>query len=191
MVVKGVKRDKIVYLNTAQDSRSALLDRAMREHGSGIRQFIQARLVAQEDQEDVFQEVFLRLARSEGLEEKLSEESGCSRSFLLQIASNLIVDRFRRAKKAYEKMHFQYDEDTVYSDFPSPEMVTATGQQLQVMMQTLKKMPDKHRQALVLNRFKQMNYSQVAQHMGISEATVHRYISSALIRLRRAIEGAE
>lgn len=182
------KGRNIYYLKDHPETREALLERTFHEHGIALRRFLKARLVKEEDREDVLQDLFLRLARVEGLAQRLAEQSGSTRAYLFSIVSNLIVDRQRKAASRREDQHLAYEEEFASTDHPTPEMVVATEQQLDRMMGALKSMPEKCRQAFVLNRFKYKSYPEVAEEMGISVASVQRYIATALASLREGMK---
>ena len=183
----GSEQQKVVYLTDRPESREVLLARTFEEHKTALRRFLKARLAREEDREDILQELFLRLARVDNLSERLSERLGNTRSYLFSIATNLVVDRYRKAAQEREEQHDSFDESLPHTELPSPEMVTATQQQLDRMLTLLRSMPAKQRKAFVLNRFKHRSYPEVARDMGVSVASVQRYISAALVRLRQGM----
>lgn len=181
------KKHNVVYLARSSRARDRLLEKTFREHEAALRQFLRLRLIAQQDREDILQELFLRLARVDNLAERLSVHSGNTRSYLFSIVSNLIVDSRRKATSRKQELHSSYDDDLSLTELPTPEMVVATQQQIHAMAVLLRRMPSKFRRAFILNRFKHKSYPEVAKEMGVSVATVQRYIAAALRRLREGM----
>lgn len=161
-----------------------LLESTFQEHAASLRAFLRARLVLEEDREDIMQEVFLKLSRQPELAEKLSSRTGNTLSYLISIATNLIIDRKRREEVRRFGLHESYEDEDLFSEQPTPESAAMSQQQLESMVAVLRKMKPKWREALILNRFEHMSYPEVARCMGVSTTSVERYISGALKLLR-------
>ena len=181
------KHQTVVYLADRKMAPGSIIERAFKEHGTALRRFLQARLALQEDREDLIQELFLKLSGIDNLAERLSEQSGSTRCYLLAIATNLIVDRQRRASARREDQQHSYNDELAPSENFAPEAIAATQQQVDTTVKLLQRMNPKYRRAFVLNRFKYKSYREISQEMGVSETTVERYIASALGILRRGI----
>lgn len=71
---------KVVYIkNRPPDtglSDAAMLEQVFREHQPALRRFLRARLVQEVDQEEIIQDIFVRLAALDNVTEKLSSASG-------------------------------------------------------------------------------------------------------------------
>lgn len=52
---------------------------------------------------------------------------------------------------------------------------------------TIARMPAQRKTVFILSRYEQMSYSQIAEHLNISEKTVEKHISKALETLRSAL----
>ncbi len=175
---------KVIDFSASRKRKGLMLEEVLKKHGSALRSFLRARLVLEDDREDIYQELFLKLTRLGNLEEKLAARSGDTRSYLFSIATNLIIDFKRRAAVRHSEHHESFDEKMITTDYPPPDRVAATTQQLDAMMSLLKKMEPKCREALILNRFEHKSYPEVAREMGVSTTSVERYIASALKILR-------
>ncbi len=55
------------------------------------------------------------------------------------------------------------------------------------MQDVLLKLKPKHRHAFVLSRFKYMSNKDIAETIGVSVSTVEKYISKALLALRKEL----
>src|SRR6266481_10209212 len=123
--------------------------------------------------EDLVQEVFLRI-----LKYRQSYRPGTPfRAWIYQIARNARVDHFRRAPRNVAL---------------NPEMAPAveTGdpaqqqQESELLHRALMELPEEKRELLVLCRFQELPYEEVARLVGCGVATVKVRIHRALMELR-------
>lgn len=183
----GENHNKVIYLASHAGERSVLLEKVFREHGDSLRRFLRMKLVPEADQEDLIQDLFVRLARSENLSERLSDESGNTRYYLFSMLSSMIVDKQRYLLRRKMDQHDTFEDDAVPAQQPTTESRVATQQSIDRALQILKQMNPKCREAFVLNRFKSMSYSEISVEMGVSVSSVERYVSTALSRLRKGL----
>ena len=92
------------YIDGDENSLSILIDR----HQSKIYGYIYSKIADRDLTEDIFQETFFKVIHTLKSKKYYNEE-GKFLSWVLRIASNLIIDKFRNDKKAY----FQRDTDEV------------------------------------------------------------------------------
>lgn len=184
----ALKDKKVVHISDHPERKGALLTRVFEEHGPALRRFLRARLMLEEDREDVVQDLFLRLARADDLAEKLSAQSGSTRSYLFSIATNLIVDMRRKQSVREADSHESYDEETAPASHPTPEMIISAQEQVKQMKQLLSGLKPKPRRAFVLSRYMYKSYPEIAEEMDVSVSTVEKYISAALSALRRGLQ---
>lgn len=188
-------RQKSNVINIDQpraEARRRLLERLFSEHGSALRAFLRVRLDVQADMEDIVQEVFLRLERMEGLQNRVHKESDRDRAFMMTIANNLILDleRSKRVRISYaekEKITVQLEGST---DAASPEAIAATRQELDWLKKEILKLKPSWQRAFVLNRFHHKSYRDIADEMGVSVSQVEKYMMGALKEIRRAAKRA-
>ncbi len=179
---------KVVYLARHKSAKDELLENILQEHGDALRGFLYVRLSHHPDCDDIIQEVFLRLSRMEDLADKLSGDTGNTRSYLFSIATNLIVDRGRYASRRKSGWHDSYNDEATQSQQPGPESQAATEEQMERALSLLKSMDKKYREPFVLNRFKFKSYRKIAAETGLSESTVERHIATALSILRKGLK---
>jgi RNA polymerase sigma-19 factor, ECF subfamily len=161
-----------------------VLERLYREHGSALRAFLWGRVSSQSDAEDIIQEVFSRLARLDGLKEKLAADRSDNRAFIFTAANNYIVDQERRKtlERRYLSTKHDLEHDTVLEI--TPEATAMARQELIMVKQAIANLHPAWRRAFVLSRFDSMSYRQIAEEMNISVKTVEKYITRALAKLR-------
>ncbi len=179
--------NKVVDIATwSRESREQTVDRLMREHGTALRGFLCARIIAQQDVDDVIQEVFLKLTNMEDLKQRVSPQSGSNRAFILTLANNLMVDMERRQATQHHYRNEYQQELGNPIDSISPEARAEAQQQLQQVKQAILDLPPKWRQVFVLSRFEHKSYQQIANMLGVSTKQIEKYMSKALVRVRAA-----
>ncbi|WP_417656262.1 RNA polymerase sigma factor [Pseudidiomarina aestuarii] len=170
-----------------QQASHKLIERLLAEHDIALRRFIRVRLGAQQDCDDVLQEVYVRLSQIDDLPEKLADRLDTARNYLMQIASNLLIDRARRAQVRHAEKHISTDDVETYSTLNAPDRDLHNKRQLQQVEAALAKIKSVHRQAFLLHRVEGLSYREIGDQLGISVSTVEKYISSALLAVRQAL----
>ena len=170
-----------------------LVEKLFSRHAPALRRFLRGRAVSHEQIDDVVQELFTRLMSVERVEERMTEESGSVRSFLLTMANNLIVDRQRRKQVRSAHVAVQREIEGARADERTPERIVAAKLELEEIMAVVLDLPLRWRVAFVLQRFRNMSYRDIALHMGVTVRQVKYYLRRAARRIhkaRRKIEAA-
>ena len=177
---------KVVPLREKEDA-DTLLQRIALEHESALRRFLNARLSGHPDYEDLLQETFLRVARQDDMEEKLSGSLDTVRSYLFSIATNAIRDRHRKVvtRRKYDHLTI-YAPETGGLGFSAEQIVSAQEQLGDIKAAIMKLKPD-CKDAFVLSRFEGLSYREIAERMGISISMVEKHIMNALSQIRRRV----
>ena len=181
------RNNNIVELGSRdRPARRQLVEQLFAQHGRALRVFLRGRSVRLEEIEDVVQEVFTRLMGVQGLEEKMTSETGSNRAYLVRVASGLVSDRRRkrRVRSAYAEAQKAVDSGRV--DERTPERVVAAQLELEAIRAVILNLPLNWRVALLLQRLRDMSYEQIALHMGVSVRQVERYLYRATRRLHKA-----
>ena len=123
--------------------------------------------------EDLVQEVFLRILKYR----QTYRTDTPFRAWMYQIARNARVDLLRRRRP-----------ETNWEPELSPAVLPAdTAQQAQetaLLQRALMSMPEEKREVLVLSRFQDLKYEEIAQLMGCEVGTVKTRVHRALQELR-------
>ncbi len=181
----AVKKSKVTHIaNRSRFQHNQLLEAVIAEHQSSMRRFLRLRLPESADREDVLQELFLKLANMEDLDQRLPCSSNEVRGYLLTMATNLIRDRVRRAIVRQNARTELLERSTEIDDFSTEEKFI-TDRRLAAMQKVLARLKPDYRNAFVLSRFKSLNYQEIAEHMNLPVSTVEKYISRALHALRK------
>ena len=162
------------------------MEKLFARHGPALRLFLRGRAVPHDQIEDLEQDVFTRLMVVSRLEEKMSGSTGSNRSFLLTMANNMIVDRQRKqnVRRAYAATQMRIERERM--DEHSPERIVAAQLELEAIRDVILAMRPHWRMAFVLQRFHNMNYEQIALHMGLTKKQAEHYVLRAFRRIRQA-----
>ena len=129
--------------------------------------------------EDVVQDAFLKLTPA-NIRGDTSEQT---LAYLYRIVRNLAFDLIRR--RQMERRHA--GNDAPYWALPgetvTPEQATVLCDEVRIATQVLASLPDEVRVAVEMHRFGEFKLEEIAGHLGISVATAHRHVRSAMLKI--------
>lgn len=134
---------------------------------------------AQIDQEEIVQEVFVRV----WLKKDAIDPEKDFQSYLFSIAKHLVLDHLKSAvnrKLYFVGEHFQ--QDLLEEDGLEASISEETEEKLQRLINEI---PERRREIFRLSRFERLSYKQIAERLNISENTVDSQIRNALAFLRK------
>lgn len=142
-----------------------------------------------QEAEDLAQEVFLRVFRTR---HKYTPKAKFS-TWLFTIANNLALNalRDRHRRKA---MPLEVRESGAHITAPADNRAPTPNQPMQqqelaeVVRRALDDLNERQRVAVVLNKFEDMGYAEIAEVMGLSTKAVKSLLSRARGRLREALQ---
>lgn len=186
----AMRKANVVDFGRHKETKKQVLERLFREHGSALRAFLRVRMVLannDSDYEDLEQDVFIRLARMDDLEQRLPVDGEANRSFIIKVANNLILDleRQRKVRSDYLECHGQELKDADVIEV-TPEMEAQSECELEQAKGVLMAMRPRWRDAFILHRFGNKTYVEIAGSMGVSTKQIEKYISQAVKCLREA-----
>jgi RNA polymerase sigma-70 factor (ECF subfamily) len=127
--------------------------------------------------EDLVQEVFLRMLKYN------HTYKGRSRFtvWMFQIARNARIDYYHKGKRetSEEKHANEYP-----SNDPSPSARLAFEEEMELVRTALSKLPIEYREVLLLSRFHDMKYADIAETLGCAVGTVKARVHHAIKELR-------
>lgn len=160
---------------TERETLAEWVGREILPHERDLRIWLQRRLVAAADVEDVVQECYCRLAQ-------LSDVSHVTlpRAYLFTMARNLVQRQRKRARVVrIEAMTDTIDEQWA-SDQPSPERIAVARQELGRVQAALATLSDRARRIFLMRKVEGLTQKEIAQTLGISEAVVENEASRSL-----------
>lgn len=140
-------------------------------------------LGSRETAEDIVQEAFLKLASARGWSDGPTQPG----AYLYRIVRNLSLDFLRRKKLENRELTEQVPYWTIPRAEATPEQRALFSDDIRRVSAMLAEMPVETRIAVEMHRFGGCKLEEVAAHLGISVATAHRMIHTALVEIARRI----
>ena len=137
------------------------VERLYDEHAEGIYRFLLALVRHREDARDLVQDVFVRVARSEGVMDGVADH----RAFLFRIARNAAFDRARRI--AVRRRARASAETSPFARSPDPDVRAFRDG----VAAALAELPDAQRSVVYLKLWENMTFERIADICAISTNT--------------------
>lgn len=173
------------YIAGDENSLAILIDR----HQSKIYGYIYSKIADRDLTEDIFQETFFKVIHTLKSKKYYNEE-GKFLSWVLRIASNLIIDKFRNDKKAY----FQRDTDEqlifsrITDNSPNIEKELIKNQVDIDLKNIIEKLPHDQKEVIMMRYYSDMSFKEIADYTGVSVNTTLGRMRYAITNLRKVIE---
>jgi RNA polymerase sigma factor (sigma-70 family) len=133
--------------------------------------------------EDLVQDVFFRMLRYRASYDPAQSFT----AWMYQIARNASVDQAQKRKAEVVGIdEFEDRRMEPVSSAPGPEESAAKGQNLVLLRRALDRLPSDKRELLVLSRFQNMKYEQIAEVLGCEPGTVKVRVFRAMRALEQA-----
>lgn len=161
----------------AAESKPAF-EMLVERHGRELHAYLWRMLGNDHDAEDCLQETFLRAYRAYG---RLDDRAN-TRAWLYRIAGNQARSQFRqrRARSAGELELVRAEA----AREPSIEGVVERKLRLEQIRVAVEALPMKQRQALILRKYQEMDYAEIAEILGCSAQAARANVYQALKKLR-------
>jgi RNA polymerase sigma-70 factor (ECF subfamily) len=128
----------------------------------------------------VVQESYLRLLRA-----RAGGTLRSARAFLFTTARNAALDFFRRRQVIQFEPLVEDAASSVYSDGADAAETASLNQELEILADAMRDLPDRCGQILLLRRIHGLSHHEIAVRLGISEHTVEKQVG---IGLRKCVE---
>ena len=168
--------DTTPSLDLACDDGFAGLTRRLR---GPLLQFFLRRARSPADAEEMVQDLFVRLWRRADLL-SLQNVDG----YVFEAAANIARDRGRYDQARGLGRHMAIDDLVAESEEPGAEQIVAGRQGLKRMLASLNALSPRARQVVILRRFENLTYLQIARRLGISVSAVEKHMARAMAALR-------
>lgn len=162
-------------------SFALLLDK----HRSSVVHFLYRMIQNQAVAEELAQEVFLRVYRSRATYEATARFT----TWLFRIATHLALNSLRDGK--HERLHERLDHDSfdqpvrqVSDTRPSVEQSMVYQAKLAEVRRAIAMLPEKQRAAVLMHKYEEMEYTQIAKVLNCSESAVKSLLFRAYETLR-------
>jgi RNA polymerase sigma-70 factor (ECF subfamily) len=166
---------------------TAAFEQLIERHQTLVAGTVARMLGSNSDVEDIAQQVFIRVWKSAGRYVARAKFT----TWLLKITRNLVFNEMRRAKR---HPHLPVQIDPEAEEMPLKDEVTATPDAtlLQVELQAeiekaIMLLPDTQRMALVLRRYEELSYEEIADVLDLSVPAVKSLLFRARTELRERL----
>lgn len=166
--------------DTSQDWQSFYL-----AHRSDLVRYATPILGSREAAEDVVHDAFLKF-RSAQLRGSAPEQV---LAFLYRIVRNLAFDTLKRRKVEARVREGESPVWLVPQPERTPEEITLHDEQLRIVGEVLEGLPVEMRIAMEMHRFGGFTLEEVAGRLGISVATAHRHVRTAMTKVAIRLAG--
>jgi RNA polymerase sigma factor (sigma-70 family) len=156
------------------DARAELGRHALKL-GAALRHFFRRNGVGPDEQDDLVQETFVRVAASPAIEDCDNIDAYVTRS-----ATRVLIDRQRRRRVRHADAHCEFDA-ALHAGLASPtdELVIAR-QALRRTSLLLMELPERTRFVFVLSRMEELSNREIALRLGISISGVEKHMHRAM-----------
>jgi RNA polymerase sigma factor (sigma-70 family) len=169
---------------------------AMRREGGRLRTFIRRRVLDAAEAEDILQEVLYELVAAHRLMQPI-EQAG---AWLLRVARNRIIDRFRRKRtepfvsRAARRLEDEEEsgslEDLVPSIEPGPEGEAVRQVLLEQVEEALENLPPEQREVFIAHELEGASFKELSARWGVSVNTLLSRKRYAVLALRDQLQDA-
>lgn len=173
------------YIAGDENSLAILINR----HQSKIFGYIYSKVSNRDITEDIFQETFFKVIHTLKTKKYYNEE-GKFLSWVLRIASNLIVDKFRNDKKMPLKR--DTEEFSVFSNIKDSSLnieKKLIKNQVDIdIKKIIEKLPHDQKEVIMMRYYSDMSFKEIADLTGVSVNTTLGRMRYAMTNLRKVIE---
>jgi RNA polymerase sigma factor (sigma-70 family) len=127
---------------------------------------------------DMCQDVFVR-----SLESARKEIPHAAKPFVFSIARNLLIDRLRKDQIVSIDAVADLDSFGLATDEPAPDRSAMARQELRRLQAALSNLPQRWRDAIVMQKVEGLSRREVAARMGVAEITAAQHLASGIAAL--------
>ncbi len=173
------------YIAGDENALAILVNR----HQSKIYGYIYSKVSDRDVTEDIFQETFFKVIHTLKTKKYYNEE-GKFLSWVLRIASNLIIDKFRNDKKM--PLNRDTDEVSVFSKITDNALNVETKMiknQVEIDLKNLiEELPHDQKEVVMMRYYLDMSFKEISDFTGVSVNTTLGRMRYAMTNLRKVIE---
>lgn len=138
--------------------------------------------------DDIFQETFVKAIVT--IRQGRYVESGKFSAWLVRIAHNMIIDRFRQERSSNVVSNDAGDTDLFNNASLSDitvEMKMITEQSLSDVRRLLRELPDNQREVIYMRFYQNLSFKEIAENTGVSINTALGRMRYGILNLRRIV----
>ena len=181
--------DVTINLKMAEEKQISITE-TITQFGKKLFGFVRGKVRTNEDAEDILQDVWFQLSNISNIDE-LENMS----AWLYQVARNKITDTFRKKRTSaledysYENEdgEFNYKDILLLDDTNNPDLAFFKELFWKELMSALDELPEKQKEAFVLNEIEELTLQQIADKTGENIKTIISRKSYAVKHLRNKL----
>ena len=184
----GDDAEDVRLMRLVASGDTAAFETLIERHQALVAGTVARMLGSNSDVEDIAQQVFIRVWKSAGRYVARAKFT----TWLLKITRNLVFNEMRRAKR-HPHLPVQIDPET--EELPLKDEATATPDaslletELQRAIESaIAELPDTQRMALVLRRYEELSYEEIADVLELSVPAVKSLLFRARAELRERLK---
>jgi RNA polymerase sigma-70 factor (ECF subfamily) len=158
-------------------SNSDWFEAEVRPHEEALRAYLHARFATLGDIDDVVQEAFARLLRAREL-----GQVRCAKALLFTTARNAALDTFRRRRASRTDALTDTVDSQLVEDLPDAAEVASRRQELDILAEAVRSLPDRCREVMLLRYRDGMNCKEIAFRLSLSPETVKVHLARGMRR---------
>lgn len=146
-------------------------------HEPSLRSWLRGLFPSLPDMDDLVQESYVRLLRA-----KEAGKVGYAKAYLFTTARNAALDFFRRRQVVSIDAVGDLQDSTVLDERPGIADAVSKQQELDLLAEAVRGLPDRCRQTLTLRLLYGMSHKEIAAELKISEHTVKAQLAKGMRR---------
>ena len=187
-----------ILLHAHQQGDIRAFEELVRRYGDGLIGYLRSMCRDEGQVEDLFQETFRRV-HEKAASFRGTSGTNCFKSWLFKIASNLVIDGWRRKSKELtvsslsQKNQRHENEDCPQVAEPAasasfnPYNQTKQAEQIEHVRQAVDELPPQQKAILTLTYYQGLSYREAAQVLGCSLGMVKRQMYRAVKKLAQTL----
>lgn len=182
----------VVLMLKFQEGDKASFERLMEKYYKSIFNLVYRFLGTREIAEDLTQEVFIKIYKSAARYKPQAK----LQTWIYQITKNISLNELRKLKRKTvsldEPMNIDGNEvprEIADTSIPSPREQSGQKELGKIVQQAIASLPENQRMAVILRRYENLSYEDIAKTMGCSLSAVKSLLNRAKDNLREALKG--
>jgi RNA polymerase sigma-70 factor (ECF subfamily) len=149
---------------------------------SMLMQYLRHNWRDREGVEDLRQEIYMRVCEAAGRQAPLH-----TKAFVFTTARNVLITRGRREHVVPIETVADLDLLGIAADEPGPDRNVLARDELRRVRDAVEQLPPRYREVVLLRRVEGLPRREIAQRLGLAEATVAEYLAKAMAVLARLL----
>jgi len=180
-----------ILMEFYQNGNEKAFEEIFRRHKKGVYNYIYRYTGNQEDTEEIFQDVFIKLHRASPDYKPTAKFT----TWLFTIVRNLCIDNHRKKRLRHNVSLDDTEEDTarplhevLASPEPAPESLSSDSEIGRVLEGILSKINEDQREVFLMRERAGLKFEEIAEVVGVSVNTVKSRMRYAMENLKKSLE---